>query len=409
MSEFLLPDYIQKIISALNDSGHEAYIVGGCVRDILRGVEPHDYDMTTSALPDQTAAVFADYNVIKTGIKHGTVTVMYPDDNGVRQPIEITTYRIDGSYADNRHPEAVQFTRSLQEDLSRRDFTINAMAYDGRNAIVDIFGGRKDISARMIRCVGEPSVRFHEDGLRILRALRFASTLDFDLDDATSDAIVDCRCLLPGISAERILVELKKLLLGHGAIRIFKKYRSVLEVILPELSMLSEADYLKMSEAIENAHDDTVTKFSIMFALCGNNAAETAMRRLKADNRMIKDVTALCRAFANSAPTTESAIKRICSVLGYENAHRLCDMRLSYGVSDAARIDDIINMYETRGECISLRQLNIDGSILGTIGITGKTIGRVLNCLLDLVIDGEIENDSDVLTEYAKKIIPKLP
>ena len=296
-----LPGYISEIIERIAAHGHEAYAVGGCVRDMLRGVVPSDYDMTTSALPEETAGIFSDLPVIKTGIKHGTVTVMYPDENGIRQPVEITTYRVDGSYTDNRHPESVSFTRSLDEDLCRRDFTVNAMAYNDHSGLVDIFGGRDDIAGRTVKCVGDPYRRFNEDGLRILRALRFASTLDFSIEAATSKAITDCRELLNGISHERIHVELRKLLCGVGAVQILLGYRSVIEVFLPELESLGDGEYETAVTAVGNAPREFITRFSVLYAHLEESAAHDALRRLKSDTASVSAVSAICRALMTMA------------------------------------------------------------------------------------------------------------
>ena len=218
-------------IERLRAAGHEAWIVGGCVRDVLLGRTPTDYDLTTSALPEETEAVFAGERLIETGLQHGTVTVLL---EGV--PLEITTYRVDGGYTDARHPDGVTFTRSLREDAARRDFTINAMAYAPGEGLQDFFGGQADLSAGVIRAVGEADRRFQEDALRILRAIRFASVLGFELDPETDAAGRRNAPLLQKISVERVFVELSKLLCGPGAGKILRAYPDILGVVLPELT-----------------------------------------------------------------------------------------------------------------------------------------------------------------------------
>ena len=220
----------ETIIQLLRQNGFEAYAVGGCVRDILLGQEPHDWDICTSATPAEMKQCFSAYKTFDTGIAHGTITVVIH-----HLPFEVTTYRVDGDYKDNRHPESVTFTRSLREDLARRDFTVNAMAYNEESGTVDLFGGEKDLRNKTIRCVGNPDERFNEDALRILRALRFASCYDFAIESATASAIRGNAELLRNIAVERVAAEFTKLICGGGAERILNDYREVVAVFLPEL------------------------------------------------------------------------------------------------------------------------------------------------------------------------------
>ena len=225
---FELPEYVTKILEMLHNAGYEAYIVGGSVRDLVIGNTPDDYDITTSALPEQTSALFSeDYRVIETGIKHGTVTVM-----SLGNTIEITTYRKDGKYSDCRRPESVTFTPSLEEDLKRRDFTVNALAYDGKTKLTDCFGGLYDINNKIIRCIGNPDERFSEDALRILRMLRFSTKLNFDIDENTALSAAHLRHLLDNISAERIFVEISKLYSSNYPERVtsvLNSYKCIIE------------------------------------------------------------------------------------------------------------------------------------------------------------------------------------
>ena len=226
-----IPDHIIPVLDSLEGAGYEAYLVGGCVRDRARGKEPNDYDVTTNAKPHEMQEVFRNYRVIETGLKHGTLTVVSDGEC-----VEVTTYRIDGEYADNRHPTSVSFTDDVTLDLSRRDFTVNAMAYSRALGLCDPFGGMDDLKRRMIVCVGSPTERFSEDGLRILRALRFASVLEFAIDIDTANAIHDMKELLRGISKERIYTELRKLLSGGHASEIMREYSDVLSVCIEGVS-----------------------------------------------------------------------------------------------------------------------------------------------------------------------------
>lgn len=278
MIEFPRP--VVRLIRTLNEAGYEAYAVGGCVRDALLGRQPNDWDLTTSALPEQIKACFANRRVIETGIKHGTVTVL---DGGV--PYEITTYRLDGAYSDHRRPDSVEFVSDLKEDLRRRDFTVNAMACHPETGVVDLFGGQDDLRAGIIRCVGEPEHRFTEDALRILRALRFASTYDFAIAPATGRAALKLAPTLQNVSPERIFVELKKLLCGKGARRVLAEYSDILFTIFPALAPMRGCAqnnphhaydvWTHTLIALENAPADPVYRLTMLFHDSGKPAAHT--------------------------------------------------------------------------------------------------------------------------------------
>ena len=229
----VLPENISRALDMLESAGHEAWVVGGCVRDSLMGIIPHDYDITTSALPAETEQVFAGYRLIETGLKHGTVTVLADGS-----PIEITTYRVDGEYRDSRRPERVTFTRNIRDDVSRRDFTMNGIAYNPKQGYFDEFGGAEDIKAGVIRCIGKPEKRFREDALRILRGLRFSASLGFEIEENTARAMHDTRELLNKISAERVFSELCGLLTGRNShrniFRVLTEFRDIAAVIIPE-------------------------------------------------------------------------------------------------------------------------------------------------------------------------------
>ena len=235
MEEFRIPKEVQFVLNRLNTAGHEAFCVGGCVRDTLLGLSPADWDVTTNALPDTVKACFPDCRLVETGIKHGTVTILVNE-----LPIEATTYRADGVYRDHRHPEQVAFSSRLEDDLARRDFTVNAMAYQPKQGLVDVFGGKTDLRAALLRCVGDPARRFEEDALRILRCLRFSATLGFSIEAGTDTVLREKRELLSFISRERICEELLRLLEGRDAEQTLRQYSEVIFPLLPKLLPMSK-------------------------------------------------------------------------------------------------------------------------------------------------------------------------
>ena len=232
--KFDIPAGARQVLQTLTAAGHEAYLVGGCVRDLLRGVEPHDWDICTSALPEETESCFAGQRIIETGLKHGTVTVLMEG-----KPYEITTYRTEGPYSDRRRPDYVRFVPNLREDLARRDFTMNAIAMDLDGNLRDPFGGAEDIKCGLIRCVGEPDQRFQEDGLRVMRALRFGAAFGYAIEERTARAVHENRAMLDRVAAERINVELRKLLVGPNAGDVLRQYPDVFCRFWPELEPLA--------------------------------------------------------------------------------------------------------------------------------------------------------------------------
>ena len=274
-----MPKNVDTAINLLQSAGFEAYAVGGCVRDSLLGKTPNDWDITTSAKPENMKSVFADFHCIDTGIKHGTVTVVIDGE-----PLEITTFRLDGEYEDNRHPKSVTFTSNLGADLGRRDFTVNAMAYSKMTGTVDLFGGQNDLKNKIIRCVGDPDRRFNEDALRILRALRFASALDFEIEEKTAQSLLKNCALLGNISEERIAKELLKLVCGKGAKRILTDFAPVLFEILPELQPMYKNShdnphhcydiYEHTLIAVESIDPEPTLRFAMLLHDCGKPAVK---------------------------------------------------------------------------------------------------------------------------------------
>ncbi|MBR5242464.1 MAG: CCA tRNA nucleotidyltransferase [Clostridia bacterium] len=378
-----LPGSVRLIIDRMRENGYRADIVGGCVRDFLLGRTPFDFDITTNARPEVTKQLFSDFRVIETGIKHGTVTVLIDGD-----PYEITTYRIDGEYKDNRRPESVSFSCEIEDDLSRRDFTMNAIAYNPYDGITDRFGGAEDISRGLIRAVGDPYLRFDEDALRILRGVRFSSTLGFEIEEKTSRAILDKCHLLKNISAERILVEFKKLLLGGGAVTVINRYLPVINEFLPEVKKLdlpTDAFFgLSFTEAC-----------AMLFFASESDGVDIALRTLRADNE----------AIAYSASTLKALyeIKRGRALATQKDlGFFLCDygpavMKSAVEISrrlGLASLDTcaVINEYLGAPHPYRISDLDIGGNDLISRGYRGKAIGDKLSELLDRVISGEVEN-----------------
>ncbi len=437
----IIPQDALRIVEILESNGHEAYFVGGCVRDILRGAAPHDWDIATSADPGQMKECFASYRTLDTGIKHGTLSVIAGG-----KMYEITTYRIDGKYEDNRRPAEVFFTRSLPDDLARRDFTVNAMAYSPTRGLVDIFGGQDDIARRIIRCVGDPDKRFHEDGLRILRALRFSSTLDFSIDADTAQSVHANRGLLANISAERIRDEFFKLVTGSGAERVLLDFPDVIVEFIPEINAEIGFDqrnrfhnydvYTHSVKAMAAADGDVYVKLALFFHDIGKPScftedesgghfyghqdisavmAETIMKRLHAGNEAASIVVRLVKEHHRIIQNNEKGIRRLLAALGEENARRLIALRRGDNsalipelqAARLAELDETMRLLEAelkKACCLSLRNLTVSGDDLINLGMKpGREVGKMLAGLLDGVIDGSLPNEREALLEEAKK------
>lgn len=380
--ELTLPCGAAYVLRALRAAGHEAYVVGGCVRDSLLGRVPVDWDVTTSALPEETKAVFSGAPVIETGIRHGTVTVLVDGE-----PVEITTYRVDGPYSDGRRPDSVAFTRSLREDLARRDFTVNAMAWSPETGLADPFGGADDLRGRVIRCVGDPARRFGEDALRILRALRFSAALGFSVEAKTAGALRAGRALLGRVSAERIAAELVKLVCGENAPAVLRAFPEVIAQVLPAWDCAPDA--------LGRAPADPPVRLAMLFS--SEAAAEAALRRLKFDHRTLRAVKALL-AF-RSAPLGEDrpAARRMLRAVGPEGFRRLLAMRAAYG-EPLAGVERTLGEVLADGDCWSLDALAVKGGDLLAAGVpAGPELGRTLSALLDAVVNGRCPNERAAL------------
>lgn len=383
-----IPDYAKELLTVLEDNGFEGFIVGGCVRDALLGRKPDDYDIAVSATPEETKMCFSAFRTISTGEKHGTVTVVNKGKN-----LELTSFRVDGEYKDNRRPENVEFTRSIEADLARRDFTINAMAFNEKRGLVDIFGGQKDIENKIIRCVRDADTRFNEDALRIMRAVRFASQLGFGIEKHTADSIHKNKALLENISVERIFVELKKLLTGKNATDILIQYRDVFETVLPELKKLTQEKYLENAKAVGKA-SDAITAFAAMLVSLPRENAEEICSRLKTDKHFRNTVSVLTEYVYEDFNDRLSAVHFIKNH-SVETAEMLISLKDCFSL-DTRVIKNTVSEI-TNGAVYTLSQLDINGNDLSLLGVRGKEISEKLNMLLDKVILGEVTNSKEEL------------
>lgn len=383
-----LPKEVEFILNTLNNKGHEAFVVGGCVRDSIMGLKPHDWDITTSAEPIEVTEIFEkeQFKVLPTGIKHGTVTVMVNNEG-----FEITTFRIDGEYKDGRRPNNVSFTKSIKEDLARRDFTINAIAFNPTDGLIDPFGGINDINDGIIRAVGDAKKRFEEDGLRILRAVRFCAKLNFKIDIDTANSMLVCSHNLNNVSMERKRDELIKILLtdNPSSINTFIGF-SIINTFLPE--------FCEALHSIDKSKKNLPIRFAMMFHDCDTDTLQNELTRLRIDKRTIKKVVILVKHMFN-VPTTEVEIRKILSDVGENNFIKLINIwEVEF---DRLNIKFMFNDIIERGDCVTLKQLAVKGDDLVAMGIEGKNIKSTLEKLLNIVI----ENPSLNVKEKLLKLI----
>ena len=437
-----IPEQVNTILEKLHESGHEAYVVGGCVRDALLGREPNDWDITTSALPHMVKEIFP--RTIDTGLKHGTVTVLIG-----REAYEVTTYRVDGVYEDGRHPKQVTFTPSLSEDLRRRDFTINAMAYDPDSGLVDLFGGQQDLSDGIIRAVGDPMQRFTEDALRILRAFRFAAQLGYGIDPDTLRAASELSQNLSKISSERIRDELEKILLSDNPDILMKAYEAgITAVFLPEFDVCMETpqnnphhcydvgEHTIWSTAL--IRKDRILRLTMLLHDFGKpgtrttdergidhfrghpeesyRIAKTILRRLKYDNDTYRKVTTLVRYHDLRMRLTEPAVRKAIVRVGedlfplyleIQHADTMAqslfqrDDKLAY----TAELRRIYNRIMFRGDCLNLKDLAVNGSDIIAAGVRpGREVGSILAQMLEDVLNVPEHNDKGYLMGRYVKI-----
>lgn len=407
-----VPVDVKNIIETLEAKGYEAYAVGGCVRDTLLFRVPGDWDITTSAKPEEVKALFS--HTIDTGIQHGTVTVM---KNHVGY--EVTTYRIDGEYEDARHPKEVIFTVNLVEDLKRRDFTINAMAYNDRAGIVDEFDGIKDLEEKVIRCVGEPRERFSEDALRMLRAVRFAAQLGFSIDEKTKDAIKELAPTLAKVSKERIAVELVKTLVSEHPEEIRTAYElGLTRVFMPELDDVMQTLREQSVTAMQHVQPDKRLRLTMLLYGLGAHEAKAILKRLKFDNATIDFVYHMVKHHADRPPMDNMALVRKCiSEIGLENMPMLIEIKRAdiWAKKDAhfeenmRYVDALERAYQeviAKNHCVSKKDLSINGRDLMELGMKpGEGMGILLEQLFEEVLLDPTQNEREKLLERANKLI----
>lgn len=432
-----LPPEVETILTHLEAAGHQAFCVGGAVRDSVMGITPGDWDITTSALPTETKEIFKDYKTVDTGLKHGTLTVIIN-----HKPFEITTYRIDGEYTDNRHPQNVEFTRKLSDDLARRDFTINALAYNHTAGLVDLYDGQAHIYNSIIKTVGDPDKRFQEDGLRIMRALRFSSVLDFEIEEQTASAIHRNRELLKNISAERIAVELTKLVCGKNAFNVLMEYPDVLSVFIPEIRpAVNFTQYGKkhaydvwehICHTVDTIPQDKILRLTMLLhdlgkvpthklnekgestfknhAMVGGEMAKDILTRLRFDKKTINKVSFLVSYHDFEPVESKIELKHHLKTKSPDDIRTLLTIKKSDRGALSESYRDIsegtertllwLKEIEENNECCNIRDLTITGNDLLNAGFKGEEIGEALNRALDLVIKEKIPNNKTDLLTY---------
>ena len=433
-----------RALARLHEAGFEAWLVGGCVRDMLLGCAPKDYDLATSARPEETKAVFQGETVLETGIRHGTVTVLLEG-----MPLEITTYRVDGAYSDARHPDGVTFADNLRADAARRDFTINAMAYAPGRGLRDYFGGQADLRAGCLRAVGDPGTRFHEDALRILRGLRFAAVLDFSLEEETDRAARRYAPLLTKVSAERCAAELGKLLCGPAAGRILRAYPAVLGVVIPELlPMVGFAHrnahhcydvWTHTAVAVDHVPPRLPLRLAMLLHDMGKpdtfslgedgqghfyghprrsvELAEGILTRLRFPRRTREQVLCLVRYHDAVIEESPQRVRRWLNKLGPERFFDLLEIQRGDASAQApaycTRLDHLRRLEKIAGEvlaeapCLTVRELAVGGRELLALGYQGPAIGMALRRLLDCVLEGTLPNEKTALLQYLEQIDAK--
>ena len=393
MYRISLPAPVRHIIELLNHSGYRADVVGGSVRDFLLGNIPDDYDITTSATPEEMKQVFSGYRTVETGIKHGTLTVIIDST-----PYEITTYRLDGDYKDHRHPESVSFSREIAHDLSRRDFTMNAIAYNENDGITDLFFGTRDIENKIIRAVGNAETRFTEDALRILRAIRFAAKLGFSIDSETASAARAKKELLSFVSGERIFAEWKKLLEARYAYAVISEYKDIIsEFLLPgkNISMPTEEKFSLGTVSLRQLS-------LIMLSAEDAYAAFTSLSdRLRFDNETKKEGITLIENYNKVTLDTEMSVRRALYTLGKKHTEAMITLKIMLGDQDSVSYSILKNVIDSRLP-YSISHLEISGDDLISLGMMGKSVGNMLERVLYAVIDGEISNEREEILDYVK-------
>lgn len=440
MSDFkiTIPEHISEILNTLEKNGHDAYIVGGCVRDIFMQKIPSDFDITTSASPEETIECFKDKKLVLTGLKHGTVAVVTN-----KELVEITTFRTDGDYKDNRHPQNVTFVKDIKSDLSRRDFTINAIAYSPKHGLVDPFNGFEDIKNKIIRCVGDANTRFDEDALRIMRGIRFSGVLSFVIEEETKNAIHEKKELLKNISVERIRVELEKLLVGENVFEVLMNYSDIIFEIIPELEISLHARqnckhhiytvWEHTCHTVKNIEPDIILRLTMLLhdnakpivkqtdkngndhfvshPKIGSEIAEVILKRLKFDNKTVEEVKKLILHHDDRLYEEPENMPFYIHKFGYDFLRKLDKISRADILSQNPKFfyslnycDDFLQKLDECEEkhiCTEISDLKIDGNDLIKLGFSGRKIGEILEKLLFKVMNNEIENEREVLIKTA--------
>lgn len=447
MIKIKIPEKVNRILYNLYNCGYEGYIVGGCVRDSILGREPNDWDICTNCTPDRMLEMFKSFKLVPTGLKHGTVTIVI--DN---EPFEVTTFRIDKEYNDGRHPNKVEFTSKLKEDLKRRDFTINAMAYRDSVGLIDFYGGMQDIEEKRIRCVGDPSQRFNEDHLRMLRAVRFSAQLRYNLDASVFQAIKELSNNIVGISKERIREEINKILLTEEPSRGFRLLyeTGLLKFIIPEMIKCVKFEqrnphhdkdvFDHIMSVLDNTKKDLILRLAALFHdiakpqcfsideddighfynhhILGIEITEDILKRLKYDNSTIESVKILVKEhMSRYNKVNPRMIKRLINRVGIDNIERLFELQIadikgskeSYAIKGIEEVKELTAVIINEKQPISVKDLAINGRDLIKLGIPqGKEVGVVLDKLLEKVLSNTEMNRKNLLIIEAKNIILKM-
>ncbi len=437
---FKIPGYIARIMERFDSKGFESFLVGGCVRDFIFGKTPMDFDIATNALPVEVKEIFKEFTVVETGIEHGTVTIVSADGK-----VEVTTYRIDGKYEDGRRPEGVFFTDTIEQDLGRRDFTINAMAYSPRIGLVDPYGGRDDIKSGIIRCVGNPDKRFEEDYLRILRGLRFASVTGFDLENRTKETMIRLKLKISSVAAERIREEFIKILCGQYVGKILLEHREFIEVIVPETGKSFDFNqnnpyhvfdvYRHTVEVVKSTPAAKTLRLAAFFHDIGKpfvysedekgtghfyghvkvstGLTEEVMSRLKFDNETIVRVKNLVKYHDREILPDKKAIRKFLIKNPVSQLEELLILKkadvfgqnpaLAHRIKEIEKLEILLKEILDEGSCFTLKSLAINGNDLIKLGIKpGRKVGQILDECLVKVVNEELPNSCNELIKYVK-------
>lgn len=437
-----IPTQVRSVLRKLEKAGFEAYVVGGCVRDTLMARDPADWDVATSAQPDQVKAVMGSFRVADTGLRHGTVTAIVDG-----MPIEITTFREEGEYLDLRHPSNVSFTADLHTDLARRDFTVNAMAWSEKTGLVDPFDGASDLSRGIIRAVGDPQLRFREDALRILRALRFSSVLGFSIEEKTAQAAIDCRSLLSRIASERVRSEFSALLCGPGVERVLMDYVEIIAVFVPEIVPsigFCQNNYHHIYDVWEHTvHSVAAVEPELVLRLVmllhdlgkphsytedvdgvghfyghpmiSTGIAGGVLLRLRYDRSLIRQVCTLVEYHDSHLFPTENSVRRWLNRLGEENLRLLIRVKRADNLAQSPdwrgrqdelrQTQEILEQVLREKKAFSREMLAVRGTDMIALGADGPQIGRLLDVLLEEVMNGRVRNEKGALLALAQRIM----